>query len=155
MEEKKTFRFCMGEEVQETKPRYSPDITILLMHSSVYMNSLASITPFVNSLNEFILIPKYNVYFGLNGLETEEDFLTKVIYRLSYYGAGNHWDKKYSPLVCSYINHMCHTDFTNDEIYAIYGTVGNSMEDSREFVKSGFSRDFLNTMRDKYHWHSC
>lgn len=155
MEEKKTFRFCMGENIKELTLQYSPDITTLLMHSINYMNNLMSASSFVNSLNEFILIPKYNVFFGLNGLETEEDFLTKIIYKLSYYGAGNHWDKRYSPIVCSYINHMCNTNFTYDEIYAIYGTVGNSMDDSREFVRSGFSRDFLNKMRDKYHWHSC
>ena len=98
---------------------------------------------FINDDNELILIPRINAYFRLEDVNSKEDFLTKVIAYLSYYGAENHWNKRFSPMMCQYINYICETDFEEEDIDKIYCTVAHSLKLSREYVESNFDERFL------------
>lgn len=98
---------------------------------------------FINGDNELILIPKINAYFRLEDVNSKEVFLTKVIAYLSYYGAENHWDKRFSPMMCQYISYICETDFEEEDIDRIYCNVANSLKLSREYVESNFDERFL------------
>ena len=101
------------------------------------------VNTFVNDCNELILIPKINAYFRLEDVNSKEDFLTKVIAYLSYYGAKNHWNNRFSPMMCQYISFICDTDFEEEDIDKIYITVANSLKASREYVKSNFDERLL------------
>ena len=98
---------------------------------------------FINSENELILIPKINAYFRLEDVNSREDFLTKVIAWLCYYGAENHWNNRFSPMMCQYISYICETDFEEEDIDRIYCNVSGSLERSRNYVKSNFDERYL------------
>ena len=98
---------------------------------------------FINSENELILIPQINTYFRLEDVNSKEDFLTKIIAWVCYYGADNHWNKRFSPMICQYIAYICDTDFEEEDITRIYINVSGSLERSREYVKSNFDERFL------------
>ena len=98
---------------------------------------------FINIENELILIPQINAYFRLEDVNSKEDFLTKIIAWVCYYGADNHWNKRFSPMICQYIAYICDTDFEEEDITRIYINVSGSLERSREYVKSNFDERFL------------
>lgn len=101
------------------------------------------IDSFINDDDELILIPRINAYFRLEDVNSKEDFLTKVIAYLSYYGAENHWSKRYSPMMCEYISYICEVDFEEKDIDRIYCNIAHSLEFSRNYVKSNFDERFF------------
>lgn len=101
--------------------------------------------PFVNELNELIVIPKINAYFCLNNVKTALDFKCKVINYLSFYTASNHWCKRWSIMMCRYINHILKTDFASEQFDEIYSMLGNGIrpELTVRFVKSEYDFNIL------------
>lgn len=100
------------------------------------------IKTFINSCNELIFIPQINAYFRLEDVNSKEDFLTKVIAYLTYYGADNHWNKRYSPMMCQYIGYICDVDFEPEDIDRLYVELSSSLARCREYVKSNFDERY-------------
>lgn len=121
----------MNEEVKE------------LVEKTIEFFNDYGVKTFVNDDNELILIPRVNAYFRLEDVNTKVDFLTKIIAYVCYYGAGNHWNKRYSPMICQYISYICDTDFDEEDIDKIYCSISHSLKLSREYVKSNFDERFL------------
>lgn len=101
---------------------------------------------FINHLNELILIPDFNVYFGLNDVDAETDLYCKMCEwfsrdccKAARYSQGwrlkSYWQKN-----TDHFNAICGTEFTIEDMAVIYQRLGNSVNHSLtvEFVESGF-----------------
>lgn len=101
---------------------------------------------YINSQNELILIPKFNIYFRLDDVETVQDLEVKVIAWLSksacnfnYYE--QEWrNRKFEKELRDKLNSFLGTKFNSFEwnyLYSIYGIMVNKMK-LYEFVESNF-----------------
>lgn len=100
---------------------------------------------FVNNNNELIIIPRINLYISLNDVNTNKDFMKKILHWCTWKGASNHWDNKGSPSVIQYINWMLGTSFNKDEIDLIYTALGNGVNEplTDKFIDSGYDINIL------------
>lgn len=99
---------------------------------------------FVNSSNELILEPKNNLYFLLNGVESETDFKCKLFSWLSRpisKGLSKYWSEK----VLYSLNELLNTNFSKAEMRQIYSCLGeNSNKDlCVDFVESNYDLSLL------------
>ena len=101
---------------------------------------------FINRNNEVILIPKFNVYFRLDDVETDEDFKVKLCEWLSRdcsCALRYSQDKRlirYWQDNANAFNKICGTNFTMEQMNYIYTYLGNGIKNdlARQFVRSGF-----------------
>lgn len=102
---------------------------------------------YINSQNELIVIPKFNLYFRLEDVETPTDLYAKIIAWLSksacnfnYYQ--QEWrNKKFEKELRGNINQFLGTKFNSlemDYLYTIYGNMINK-EKLYKFIENGFS----------------
>ncbi|MEN1938955.1 hypothetical protein AAIE21_26380 [Paenibacillus sp. 102] len=99
---------------------------------------------FVNSGNELIFEPKNNLYFRLEGVESELDFKCKLfawLSRLISKGLSPYWSRK----VLKSFNWLLGTSFTKEEMRLIYTYLGNGTNKALcvEFVKSNYDLSLL------------
>ena len=107
---------------------------------------------FINHCNELILIPKFNVYFCLDDVESKEDFLCKMcewVSRDCCYAA--HYNRMcyrnaYYQRNTEAFNKVCGTDFDIEDMEFIYQYLGNAVHHDLtvDFVISGFDLEILN-----------
>ncbi|HEY2492698.1 MAG TPA: hypothetical protein VGI33_07300 [Paenibacillus sp.] len=103
---------------------------------------------FINNNNEIILNPRNNVYFRLEGVNTELEFKCKMFAWLSRpiaKGLNKYW----WPLVLESFNEVLGTRFTKDEMYEIYDHLGNDVNRKLtvQFIESGYDMDILRRRR--------
>ena len=106
---------------------------------------------FINHNNELILIPRFNVYMGLDDVETDEDFKVKLCewfsrdcsYALRYKRAKNL--REYYQVNTDVFNKICKTNFSISDMGIIYTRLGNGInyELAKRFVKNGFDLSVL------------
>lgn len=106
---------------------------------------------FINHNNELILIPRFNVYMGLDNVETDEDFKVKLCenfsrdcsYALRYKRAKNL--REYYQVNTEAFNKICKTNFSIADMELIYTKLGNGInrELAKQFVKNGFDLSIL------------
>ena len=100
---------------------------------------------YINSENELIVIPKFNLYFRLEDVETEVDLKAKVIAWLSKSACHFNWyqqewrNRKFEKELRDNINYFLGTKFNSLEMDYLYGIYGNmiSKEKLYEFIESG------------------
>lgn len=111
--------------------------------------SLAFPLLFVNRQNELIIHPKRNTYFRLDGVESERELQAKILEWLSREAAKSiyPWSQEYH---LAGINSFLGTDFTQEEMYAIYTYLGNACnhEKTLRFIDSGYDLSILPIRRD-------
>jgi hypothetical protein len=101
---------------------------------------------FINSRNELILIPKFNVYTPLDDAETDEDFKVELCERFSRdcCCAMRYSQKKrlerYWQENTDVFNRICETRFTVDQMESIYAYLGNGI--NHELAKRFVAGDF-------------
>ena len=106
---------------------------------------------FINHNNELILIPRFNVYVGLDYVETDEDFKVKLCesfsrdcsYALRYKRAKNL--RKYYQTNTDVFNKVCKTNFSIADMEIIYTKLGNGINHvlAKWFVKNDFDLSVL------------
>ena len=101
---------------------------------------------FINNRNELILIPKTNLYFRLEGVETELDFKCKLLEwcsRDSVKGVSNYWQRKTRNM----INYLLGTNFTTNNLNMIYCRLGNCVNHNLtiSFIESNYDFNLLKT----------
>lgn len=99
---------------------------------------------FINHNNEIILEPRNNVYFRLDGVDSDLDFKCKMLAWVSRpiaKGLNKYW----SPRVLRNFNEVLGTNFTMDEMHAIYDRLGNDVNRqlSIRFIESNYDLDLL------------
>lgn len=101
---------------------------------------------YINSQNELILIPKFNLYFRLEDVETVQDLEVKVIAWLSKSASNfNYYEqawrnRKFEKELRDKLNWFLGTKFNSFEwnyLYSVYGNMVNKMK-LYEFVESNF-----------------
>lgn len=107
---------------------------------------------FINRDNELILEPKNNLYFRLDGIQSEQKLKEKMLTWLSRpisKGLSPHWSKKM--LVC--FNEVMETNFTKTQMEVIYTALGNDVnsELAIQFIESGYDMSLL----ELHHWHDA
>lgn len=106
---------------------------------------------FINHNNELILIPRFNVYVGLDYVDTDEDFKIKLCewfsrdcsYALRYKRAK--YQREYYQKNTDIFNKICKTNFSIADMEIIYTKLGNGInyELAKWFVKTGFNLSLL------------
>ncbi|WP_252183303.1 hypothetical protein [Rossellomorea vietnamensis] len=99
---------------------------------------------FINNSNEIILEPKNNVYFRLEGVESELDFKCKLfawVSRPIAKGLNKYW----SPKVLKSLNRLLNTNFTKDDMHTIYDRLGNDVNTQLtiKFIESKYDLSLL------------
>lgn len=99
---------------------------------------------FINQNNELIVVPSWNIYFGLYNVETPLNLKCKVVEflsRPSHKGVSNYWQRR----VGSIFNEYLGTQFTKKEFDRIYTYLGNGINHNLtiEFVESGYDLNVL------------
>lgn len=94
---------------------------------------------FINHRYELIIEPKNNIYFCLDGIETELDLKCEVLAwlsRPSCKGVSDYWQKRIRAIVNEYLD----TEFTADEMMEIYTYLGNDCNRKKtiEFIESNY-----------------
>ncbi|QNG60373.1 hypothetical protein H4O14_02265 [Bacillus sp. PAMC26568] len=99
---------------------------------------------FINQSNELIVVPKNNIYFRLEDVQSDLDLKCKVIAwlsRPSCKGISNYWQKR----VREIFNEFLGTNFTKDEMMEIYTYLGNDCNRTLcvKFIESGYDLTLL------------
>ncbi len=99
---------------------------------------------FVSRQNELIINPKRNTYFRLDGVESERDLKAKILEWLSREAAKSiyRWSQLYH---LNGINSFLGTDFSQEEMYEIYTSLGNGVDHAKtlRFIDSGYDLSIL------------
>lgn len=106
---------------------------------------------FINSQNELILVPKTNLYFRLEDIETISGLKCKVIAWCSRHACKTpycrvQWrNEKYQASVREKINKFLGVDFDLDEWTLIYTYLGNDIrrELCVKFIESGYDLEVI------------
>lgn len=103
---------------------------------------------FINGRNELILVPRWNVYFNLDDVETETQFKAKVIAFASRYcikGVSDRWQTA----ILSRVNNFLETDFTKAQMEDIYTYFGNGIKMTKtiEFVERGYDMAVIEDLK--------
>ena len=107
---------------------------------------------YINGANELILVPKFNIHFRLEDVETINDLHKKVIAWLSRSCAkfncySQEWrNAKFEKEFRASINDFLETDFTNIQWDYIYCELGNNANPEllNKFVESKFDFNIFN-----------
>lgn len=99
---------------------------------------------FINHNKEIILEPRNNVFFRLDDVDSELDFKCKMFAWVSRPIAKS-LNKYWSPRVLKSFNTVMKTNFTKDEMYAIYDRLGNDVNRKLtiSFIESGYDMTIL------------
>ena len=99
---------------------------------------------FINHNNEIILEPRTNVYFRLDNVDSELEFKCKMFAWVSRPIAKS-LNKYWAPRVLSSFNTVMKTNFTKDDMYAIYDRLGNDVNRKLtiRFIESGYDMSIL------------
>lgn len=99
---------------------------------------------FINRANEIILVPKYNCYFMLDGVESELIFKCKMFEWLSRPICKGLPVKAANNLLERF-NYLLGTNFTREDMGVIYGPLGNCVNRDLtiKFVESGYDMNLL------------
>lgn len=118
-----------------------------------YVTDLLEIFPnsFVNENQEFIAVPKTNLYFILNNCNNLLDIKCKVLewFSRDAYKARpfriNWRNEEYQDDIREKINDYLGTDFTRDDMKIIYCKLGNAINHNLtiEFINSGYDMKLL------------
>ena len=117
-----------------------------VMENKEVRNRLTAAFPrlFINHNFEFIIEPKRNTYFSLDGVNTERDLTAKILEWLSREAAKSvyPWSQKYH---LEGINRFLGTSFTQQDMDEIYTYIGNAVnhEKTLRFVDSGYCMEAL------------
>ena len=104
-------------------------------------------TSFIYNQNELILHKKWNIYFIVDNIESNDDFNYKMLSYCSFYCASNHF--KRNSKECKYIwdrlNRWFRKDFTYDELQLIYRKFGNGANRKlgNEFIKQNLDFNLI------------
>lgn len=111
-----------------------------------FMRIVESHSPncFINHNFEIIVVPKNNIYFRLEDVETELQLKCKVLAwlsRPSCKGVSDYWQKRIRAIV----NEFLGTEFTWEEMQEIYTYLGNdcNREKSIQFIESNYDLTLL------------
>lgn len=112
---------------------------------------------FINSENEIILVPRTNLYFGLNDVKSEFDVKCKLIEWCSRDAcksmpyASEKINNKYHKMVRDCINRYLGTNFSFKDMNLIYCELGNGVNHDLtiKFVKSGYDLKLLGGLADE------
>lgn len=125
------------------------------MKQEEYISRLMRLFPrsFINYLNELILVPKTNLYFCLDDVESELDIKCKILEWCSRHAAKSQYyirkkyNEEYRSMVRYRINEYLNTDFNGDQMKLIYQRLGNAINHDLtiKFVKSGYDMNVLNS----------
>lgn len=99
---------------------------------------------FINHNNEIILEPRNNVYFRLDGVESDLEFKCKMFAWVSRPIAKS-LNKYWFPRVLGSFNAAMGTSFSKDEMYEIYDRFGNDINRKLciKFIESNFDLSLL------------
>lgn len=106
---------------------------------------------FINYRNELILVPRTNLYFSLDDVESESDLKCKVIeccsrdaYKTMPYSSP-YSNKVYQNNVRRHINNYLGTDFTREDMELIYTYLGYGVHRDLtiKFVESNYDMNIL------------
>jgi hypothetical protein len=106
---------------------------------------------FINSRNDLILIPKTNLYFRLEDVETELDLICKLLewcsrdaYKTEPF-RNDYRNQKYQDSVREHINNILRTEFTRDEMEEIYCKLGGCVNRQKtiKFIDSNYDISLL------------
>ncbi|MFQ6795090.1 MAG: hypothetical protein ACLRT4_20335 [Thomasclavelia sp.] len=109
---------------------------------------------FINDNNELILIPKTNLYFGLDDVHNELEFKCKILEWCSRDACktqpySQQWrNNKYNDHIRRNINIILDTDFSKDDMLQIYTRLGNSCHHNLtiKFIESNYQLDILKSI---------
>lgn len=114
------------------------------------LDIISEISPksFINRNNELIVVPKDNIYFRLEDINTDMDLKCKVIAwlsRPSCKGVSNYWQKR----VRDIFNRFLGTNFNKDEMMEIYTYLGNDVNRTLcvRFIESNYDISLLQRKR--------
>lgn len=95
---------------------------------------------FVNSLFEIIVYPARNIYFSLDGVETEEELIAKVLEWCSR-EASKSISRPSQKYHLTGINLFLGTDFSQEDMIEIYTYLGNRCNHAKtlRFIESGYN----------------
>jgi hypothetical protein len=99
---------------------------------------------FINHNNEIILEPRNNVYFRLDGVNSELDFKCKMFAWVSR-PIAKELNKYWYPRVLRSFNELLGTNFTKDDMYEIYDRLGNDINRKLtiKFIESNYDLTLL------------
>ena len=125
------------------------------MKQEEYISRLMRIFPqsFINHVNELVLIPKTNLYFCLDDIESEFDIKCKILEWCSRDSvkampcSSDRKNEMYQDDVRKSINLYLDTNFSREQMELIYQRLGNAINRDLtiKFVKSGFDMNVLNS----------
>lgn len=122
----------------------------LLLHRDLSLKQMINFTmhvfpkAFINHNNELILVPKYNIFFGLNGMETAHDFKLKMFAWLSR-PISKGLNRKPAHKLLDRFNRLLNTQFTMSDMERIYTHLGNNLNPAltAAFIDSGYDMNLL------------
>ncbi|MBP1308912.1 hypothetical protein JOD82_001932 [Paenibacillus sp. 1182] len=99
---------------------------------------------FINEKNELIIVPKNNIYFRLDDMQSDLDLKCRVIAwlsRPSCKGISPYWQKRMLAIVNTHLR----TNFTKDQMSIIYTYLGNDCNRKLciNFIESGYDLSLL------------
>lgn len=99
---------------------------------------------FINHQLELILIPKYNIYFRMDNVETVEELKCKVLEYLSRPSCKGVRSSE-QKLFRGRVNSFLETSFGEEDMVTIYTCLGNSCDRERTiaFIRGGFDLAIL------------
>jgi len=105
---------------------------------------------FINSRDEFIVLPRINSYFILHNIENELELKCKVlewVSRPSHKGGTNHSHKYHR----DGLNKFLGTNFNKDDLSEIYTHLGNNCNRSLciKFIESNYDMEVLERKNDE------
>lgn len=118
-----------------------------------YVTDLLDLFPnsFVNKNQEFIAVPRTNLYFLLSNCNSLLDIKCKVLEWFSRDACKSrpfrsHWrNEEYQDDIREKINEFLGTDFTREDMIDIYSKLGNNINRKLciEFIESGYNMKLL------------
>lgn len=99
---------------------------------------------YVNNHNEAIIHPRNNIYFRLDGCETEDDIIAKILNWLSR-PAHKAESIHCQDYILDGINYFLGESFTKEDMCRIYIQMGNAINNelTRKFIKTHFDMNLL------------
>lgn len=106
---------------------------------------------FINHNNELILVPKTNLYFLLDNIESELEFKCKILEWCSRDASKTmpynqlSRNREYWTMVREGINSILGTKFNHEDMYLIYGELGNQVDRNLtvRFIESNYDLEIL------------
>ena len=142
---------CPTCENKLTSPVRMKEGYVMKMLESVRLAMKNFPNSFINSNNELIFIPKFNVSTSLKDVETDEDFKVKLCEWLSRdcccalrYSQQKRLERYWQDNTDAF-NQICGTNFTVEQMDYIYTYLGNGIkhELTRQFVRSEFDLSII------------